>query len=211
MPRISALSLTEPSGHLTAEQVQLHLPSDLGANRGEICSPTLINIEDRLREAEATDSLEELRRLLRHRTAVNQAKIKHVTGQRPNTRAREAQRRMDQRVTACKNRYRRTRAKLQQLRGDGPWQATFRELLDEDIRALNERARSTEERAEQERIRDIAKKKGDECVDEDYGVILQKVVSVGEGRRTLSWIWYSVSFGDGKEDAWMNDGKHFIP
>lgn len=142
-----------------SENVILHLPSEITDSTvcSHICSAELVAAEDRLREAEANDALEELRRLLRTRTALNQAKVKHVTGQRPNTRAREVQRRMDARVTECKLRYRHSHEQILALPGKGTWEAVLQELRDEDVRALNKRERNREERAEQERLQEMAK------------------------------------------------------
>lgn len=209
MPNVGRVISKYIQKHPGAENTCLHLPSDLdGALRTEVCPSGLATTEDRLREAAASDALEELRRLLRHRTAMNQAKIKHIVGQGPNTRARDAQQRMDMRVKTCKVQYCSAREKLLSLRGDGPWQSIFKELKDEDIRALNERERNREEVAEKERVREMTRLRGEEPEDGiDYGVILQKAVSRGEGRRTLSWIWYTVSIDNGEEDAHMSDGK----
>ena len=137
--------------------------------------------------------------------------MKHVTGQRPNTRARAVQQRMDARVTDCKVRYRHSRERLLVLWGKGAWEAVLQELKDEDVRALNERERNREERAEQERLREMAKLQatdGDVMEGENYGVILQKAASLGEGRRTLSWIWYTVPVGNSVDDPHMNEGEY---
>lgn len=212
MPYVDHLLHRESICHRLHEHTTLNLPSEITdtALRSQICSIELITAEDRLREAEANDALEELRRLLRTRTALNQAKVKHVTGQKPNTRARAVQQRMDARVTECKLRYRHSRERLLALRGKGAWETVLRELKDEDVRALNERERNREEKAERERLREMAKLRateGDVEEGESYGVILQKAVSLGEGRRTLSWIWYTVPVGDGADDPHMNEGE----
>ena len=96
-------------------------------------------------------------------------------------------------VTTCQVRYRQTREMLLALRGDGPWRWMFWELQDDDIRTLNQRARNREVT---EHNREIVRLTGDECASEDYGVILEKAYSRGEGRWTLSWIWYSDPIGD---------------
>ena len=111
---------------------------------------------------------------------------------------------MDARVTDCKNRYRHSRERLLVLWGKGAWEAVLQELKDEDVRALNERERNREERAEQECLREMAKLQatdGDVMEEgENYGVILQKAVSLGEGHRTLSWIWYTGPVGESVDE-----------
>lgn len=56
--------------------------------------------------------------------------------------------------------------------------------------------------------------KGDECASEVYGVILEKAYSRGEGRRTLSWIWYSDPISDTNDEgteALIHDGEFTQP
>ncbi|KAL1947003.1 hypothetical protein VTO73DRAFT_13964 [Trametes versicolor] len=56
---------------------------------------------------------------------------------------------------------------------------------DPDVVGLNERALTREELAENERLREMGK------AADDRSVPLPGVVNLGEGHRTLSWIWYS--------------------
>jgi hypothetical protein len=96
------------------------------------------------------------------------------------------------------------------LRGKGAWEGVLQVLKDEDVRALNERERNREEKAEQERLREMEKlhaTEGGVEESESYGIFLQKAVSLGEGRRTLSWIWYTVNIGEGADDPHINEGE----
>lgn len=203
------------------ETIPLYLPSEIPAEERCGCLGGIVDLEDRMRFAEAHDSLDELRRLLRTRTILNTSKIKHVTGQVPNTRARDVQRRFDIRVQACKERYRHARAKTLSLRGEGSWTSILRELKDEDIRALNERERTREETAERNRLAELAKfrppasacaaNNNDEDLDgEPYGVLLERVITIGESRRTLSWIWYGSGGCDGSDNEQMAEGMSII-
>lgn len=212
MPGLGQFHETDVSDFQTnAETICLLLPSDLDPSlRLKVCVPGLANIEDRVRFAEAKDALDGLRRHLRTRTLLNQAKIKHVTGQIPNTRARGIQDRFDIRVRQCRDRYRLSRSKLLALRGEGEWTSVLKELRDEDVRALNERERTQEETAEHRRLAEMAQLRGeaDNDLDSDsYGVILEKVISSGESRRMLSWIWYSDCRVDVSDDVQMGEGK----
>jgi hypothetical protein len=74
---------------------------------------------------------------------------------------------------------------LKRLKGDGPWEHELQVLEDKDVRALNERALTAEEEEQQNAVHNY------EDVAEEGGVAAYSVVVLGEGRRTLSWIWYS--------------------
>lgn len=187
------------------ETYPIQLPSDLSPTlRGSVCAAGLAQVEDDLQHADAYEALDELRHALRIRAAYNRDKVKNVTGQVPNTRAREKQGSADESVHAAKRRYRAARSALERLRGSGEWEATLRPLLDKDVVGLNERALTREELADNERARDMG------GAAEDDSVPLSGVVSVGEGRRTLSWIWYT-SDGDAprsnNDDPGLRDCK----
>jgi hypothetical protein len=66
-------------------------------------------------------------------------------------------------------------------------------LEDSDVRALNERALTEEEAEQRKAIHDY------EDVAEEGGVAAFGVVALGEGRRTLSWIWYTSRAEDPSE------------
>lgn len=140
----------------------------------------------------------------RIQAAYNCDKVKNVTGQVPNTRAREKQGSADESIHAAKQRYRAARSALERLRGSGEWEATLHSLLDKDIVGLNQRALTREKLADNDRARDMG------GAAEDDSVPLSGVISVGEGRRTLSWIWYT-SDGDAlhsnNDDLGLQDCK----
>lgn len=195
-PRVPALS--------DIEAYPLQFPSDLSPElRASACVPGLAQVEDDLQNADAYEALDELRHALRIRAAYNRDKVKNVTGQVPNTRAREKQSSADEDVHSAKRRYRAARRALERLRGPGEWETILRPLLDSDVVGLNERALTREELAENERVRAMGGTAGDDSVP------LTGVVNVGEGRRTLSWIWYT-SDGDaprGDDDPGLRDCK----
>ncbi len=209
MPRLLD-PLSPPVGLtiLDVDSFAVVLPSDVPTDRRlEVCGShtKLPDMEDQLQYADACDALESLRHSLRMRTCYNQDKIANVTGQVPNTKARSLQESVDQAVKNAAARYRRAREAVQRLRGPGAWQESLRPLLDSDLIGLNERAVTREEIAERVRVRAL----GDsETPGDSAGVPLLGNVYVGEGRRTLSWIWYSGEFGHaaGGEDFGLNDG-----
>ncbi|KAJ7475078.1 hypothetical protein B0H11DRAFT_2158575 [Mycena galericulata] len=193
------------------ESIKLFLPSALSSERAweNACAPRVAGIEARLRFVEATDALEELRRSLRMRTVTNRFKVKNVTGQRANTRAQGIQHQVDVRIHAAKLRYRYSREAYARLVGSGTWEATLRVLNDEDVRALNERAMTQQERSEEERLRE-----GGLLNELEHGgVVAAGVVVTGEGHRTLSWIWYqggSEMMGDTEHAKAAREGESFL-
>ena len=82
--------------------------------------------------------------------------------------------------------YRRARTCLFSIRGPGDWEHTLRALADADVRGVNERALTAEEKAER-----VAVQEAGGVVDPVDGVAIQQTVALGDGRRTLSWIWYA--------------------
>lgn len=184
-----------------AERIRLYLPSELsgGSHRDRACTNGLPAVEERLREAAARDSLNQLRRILRTRTYLNKWRVHNVNGQRMSTRARSLQHRVDIKVHEAKSRYRHARKALLALRGPGLWEKTLKELRDDDVRALNERTLTDYEKAQREhRI-----KTGKPWDEDAYEGVVVKGTS-GESRRKLSWIWMSISEDENSPD--MIDG-----
>jgi hypothetical protein len=102
------------------EDAILLMPSDLpDAQRHQYCAPGLAAVEDRLRYAEAYESLDHLRHHLRTRTFANKFKIKNVTGQKNNTRSRETQNHIDDKVKSSQLQYCRARNALWYFEGLG--------------------------------------------------------------------------------------------
>lgn len=174
------------------EETKLFLPSELRSADRELpraCVAGLVHAETRLREAECRDALESLRQGLRTRSAGHLFTVRNVTGQNPTTRAEGVQRKVQVNIYLSKLRYRWARNSLFRLRGHGPWERELRVLNDPDVRGMNERLLTSEEMAE----RQILAQQGfiDELI---VGPSSEAaVVSRGEGRRQLSWIWYSYS------------------
>lgn len=178
----------DPSAWRTCEDLPLHLPSSLDNDtRITICTATLINTEHELRFARLAESLNELRQHLRSRIFANLFKIKNVTGQRHNTRARQWQKTINGRVLTAKWCYRRARSAFLGLRGSGDWERQYRVLLDDDVRAFNERALTLEEQRE----RADARRASGLLAEEVLAAPLDQGLETGEGRRHISWIWFT--------------------
>ena len=116
------------------EHYDLWLPSSLSPSvRTSICSPRLITIEERLRTAQCSDALENLRHVLRVKSQMILFKNKNVRGQREGTRSRSVIDRVHSRARASASKYRLARAAKLALSGPGAWESTLRVLLDSDI------------------------------------------------------------------------------
>ncbi|KIM82772.1 hypothetical protein PILCRDRAFT_7683 [Piloderma croceum F 1598] len=174
---------------MMVENTKLYMPSELSAsNRRKFCPNGLASLEDRIRFAEASDSLEDLQHHLRTRSFTNKFKIANVTGQRKNTRAREVQHRIDDKVRASELQYRQAQEALKQLRGPGDWEITLKVLEKSDVRALNERELNQEEQDKQYRLR---QRLGINVDDMENERVVGQVAAVGEGYRRPLWIWFT--------------------
>ena len=100
------LTNTSDSASANIEHTKLYLPSELSAaDRHRFCPNGLSAMEDRIRFAEASDSLEDLRHHLHTRSFTNRFKIANVTEQIKNTCAREVQHHIDDKVRAAELQY----------------------------------------------------------------------------------------------------------
>jgi hypothetical protein len=151
-----------------------------------------------------------LRHHLRNRTFTNKFKVKNVTGQKHNTRAREVQHSIDDRVKTSKQQYCRARAAILQLRGPGDWEDMLQVLHQSDVRALNERELTEQEKYDERRVRAANGAAMENSENEDEEVddirVIAKPAEVGEGRRKPSWIWFSTSRSDDMQDPTMRAG-----
>lgn len=193
-------SILDDSSDILAEKVRLYLPSELSSSdRDRACLPELTAIEARIRHASAAEALDDLRRNLRTRTYLNKWRQKNISGQRRSTRARSLQHGIDVRVHDAKTRYRHARKALMVVEGPGEWEMTLKELHDDDVRALNERAMTEFEKAGREQ-RLAAGMQTDDDVRE--GVVLTGLL--GDGTRKLSWIWLTINTADDSKE--MHEG-----
>ncbi|KAF9018828.1 hypothetical protein BDZ89DRAFT_959732 [Hymenopellis radicata] len=181
--------IDSPSSVL-AEETKLFLPSELKKRDRVLdraCAPGLVDAEARLREAECREALEDLRQGLRTRSVAHMFTVRNVTGQNPTTRAEGLQRKIQIGIQLNKLRYRWARNALFQLKGHGEWERELKILNDTDIRGLTERMLSAQEQDERNRLRDLG------IIDESVldPASSDAVVAPGEGRRRVSWIWYT--------------------
>ncbi|KAJ7016376.1 hypothetical protein C8F04DRAFT_981782 [Mycena alexandri] len=178
------------------EATRLFMPSDLpnATARVKACAAGLDGVEARLRTGEAGEALDWLRRGLRTRTATTRFKVRNWSGQRALTRGQGILRQINLKIHSNKLRYRYARQALLKLKGHGDWEEEFKVLTEDDVRALNERALTEEEKAGRERLRLAG-----EMVEEGGIAVVGDLVS-GETHRHLSWIWYAVSKKQGEDE-----------
>jgi len=143
-PGVSQLRVTTPtqfdvlvstSEHI--EDTQLWLPSSMPQDKQKSgCIPGLIDREVRLRVAEATDTLENLRQQLRITSGVFNFKKVHIsgTGQKANTRARTLLSRLVAKTQLLAARYQNAHKILASLDPNGDWSYYLKPLASGDIR-----------------------------------------------------------------------------
>ncbi|KAJ7614714.1 hypothetical protein DFH06DRAFT_1013840 [Mycena polygramma] len=187
------------------EATKLFMPSTLDSAlaRRKACAKGLEGVEARLREAEASDALDTIRAGLRTRTATTKFKVRNWSGQRALTRGQGILRQVNIKIHAAKLRYQYSRHAMLKLKSHGQWEQRFRVLGEDDVRALNERSLTDEEKAERARLREVGE------VPEEGGISAMGDVVSGETHRTLSWIWYAVS-GKETDDEKLHEGECWI-
>ncbi|EIN08641.1 hypothetical protein PUNSTDRAFT_68926, partial [Punctularia strigosozonata HHB-11173 SS5] len=132
-------SQSEDNGTLAdhlPENVPLLLPSSIKAEvRKAVCLSDIINIERRMRIAQAEDALADLRRLRRVYQGLHARLRKNVygVGQSTNTRSRAILNAFLDKIKTQKNRYRAAFNALSSLDPGGPWTSYLKELKDADV------------------------------------------------------------------------------
>ncbi|KAJ7029470.1 hypothetical protein C8F04DRAFT_1264926 [Mycena alexandri] len=163
------------------EATRLFMPSDLpnAGARVKACAAGLDSVEARLQTGEAGEALDGLRAGLRTRAL---------------TRGQGILCQINLKIHGSKLRYRYARQALLKLKGHGAWEEEFKVLTEDDVRALNERALTEEEKASRECLRMAGE------VPEEGGIAVLGDVVSGETHRHLSWIWYAVSKKEGEDE-----------
>ncbi|KAJ7190917.1 hypothetical protein GGX14DRAFT_537939 [Mycena pura] len=201
MPGLASLlagrSESEES-NVRPEELKLYLPSSFTKDeRDAICVEGLPAEEERVREAQAHDALQVLRRQLRTRIFAFQFKRKHVTGQAAYTKSQALQSSIETRIKGAAGCYNRARDALLELRGPGEWESVLK-------RTLNE-----EEKEEERRARVLAGLEPDQVTVDEFGDPVESTVlfnlETGEGNRLLSWIWYTGASRDVAADGKLHN------
>ncbi|KAJ7718493.1 hypothetical protein DFH07DRAFT_784927 [Mycena maculata] len=214
MPALRALlsdsqkQVLDGNGEQLPEATRLFMLSEIpdARLRGRACTTGLPEIEARMREGEAGEALDGVRLGLRTCTMTNHYKILNWMGQGMMTRAQAILRQINIKIHGAKLRYRYSRAALLALRGHGVWEERLKVLGDDDVRALNERALTAEEKAQNNHWAEL----GGAIV--EGGVDRAAALARGEGGQTLSWIWYTigVTSADAAEDVRLHEGNIYL-
>ncbi|KAF8837383.1 hypothetical protein BDN67DRAFT_991793 [Paxillus ammoniavirescens] len=138
--KVALNAVTETTGDNppTPEDFALHLPSQICHKVA--CSPELEEIEWKLQEGQAHNTLNELQQALRSRTYMLKFKHWFLCGQGANTRARNCLKSIDDKINASASKYRATHhalLTLSSLLGKVRWKSTFNMLADDDIRGMS--------------------------------------------------------------------------
>ncbi|KAJ7154944.1 hypothetical protein C8R43DRAFT_1126328 [Mycena crocata] len=193
MPAVRAIltdvekQMYDGNGEQLPECTRLFMPSEIANDelRGKACAIGLPRVEARMREGEATEALEGVRHGLRTRTMTNRYKLRNYTGQGAMTRGQGILRQINVRIHRTKLRYRYARAALLVVHGHGSWEESLKVLDDDDVRALNERSLTLEEKAQNEHWAEL----GGAVI--EGGIARAAGLAAGEGRHHVSWIWYT--------------------
>ena len=198
--RDTATTKGEDVSITTPEHIPLHLPSSLPSEKWpSVYISGLAEVEDRLRFAQACEALTELRCQLIKRTYASRYRTANISSQNHYTRFRELQDQTESKIKAACSRYQLARKGLVNLRGKGDWEKKLQELRPKDVRGLSEKALINEEKKQGIKTREMAGISGSGKVFDDIELRDQNLprtlynphLAVGEGHRTLSWIWYS--------------------
>ncbi|KAL0563734.1 hypothetical protein V5O48_018330 [Marasmius crinis-equi] len=196
-------------------------PSPANSNPGTtriVCPSELIDMEDRLRFAQAHESLSRLRAQLRARTVAYKETSKESASQTMYLRLHTLQDQIEAKVKALSETYRRAQAALLVLRGEGPWCTVLRELQPEDVRGISERILRAAEKRRLDKDRERAGISTEE-LNSLVGKVNVPTVAVnptltrGQDKDQLSWIWYThrivVESSDGMDSISGEEGVDF--
>ncbi|GJF00552.1 CxC2 domain-containing protein [Phanerochaete sordida] len=149
----------------------------------ESLAPDLVASEARLRQAQCSDALEDLRTKLHIRSRFRQYKRLNVRNQHRNQRANDTLVKIETRLQFAADKYRAARDALRSLVGDAAtWQAQYAsdypDLRHDDVRPFDEDDADTKTR--KQKMRKTKKKQ------------------IAEGSRKVSWIWRGAGSTDGE-------------
>ncbi|KAG6913360.1 hypothetical protein DXG01_007396 [Tephrocybe rancida] len=128
------------------ENIQIQLPSTLTeAEWSKYCSHGITDLQDRLCEAYASESLSVFRWQLCVCMFTCKFKDQNALSQGSYTRMCTLSDEIEAKICSARDMYNITRAAMLSLQGPGEWETTYRILKAEDIVAVNERTLTQEE------------------------------------------------------------------
>ncbi|KAG6849505.1 hypothetical protein H0H93_007961 [Arthromyces matolae] len=120
--------------HVPTADINLYLPSEMVGKA--YCDPKFLDIEWRLRWAQAHETLHEIRRIILLRSQMRKSKEELITGQRMHTRSNALLKDIADRIRHAVQKYKAIRnalLKLDRLLEKGNWASTLCELTDDDV------------------------------------------------------------------------------
>ncbi|KAL0058853.1 hypothetical protein AAF712_014457 [Marasmius tenuissimus] len=193
IPSLRRLIEAEPLSECSRpETMKLFIPSTLSASsRSAILPLEVIALEDRLRFAQAYESLSDLRTQLRTRSVAYRNTSRLAASQGMYTKMRALQDKIEIKIKGLTSTYRTARAALIETRGEGNWMRHLKVLHDEDIRGISERVLKDSEKEEYRRAQEKAGVSADAIdeVLENQNVPTQPfnpVLALGQSKHTLS-------------------------
>jgi hypothetical protein len=181
------------------EHQRLWLPSALpSAQRTHNCSKALVDIEIGLHEVQCHDILEKIRNVQRGRLAFIGFRNRNIRGQNPNTRAKDTLDRLEDKTKSLAVKYRNSRKALLELLGPGDWEKALRTLRNGDLTTPDGMEISIDDPNDPVGPDGRERSKKQRTIDK---------LGLGQGKKTVSWIWTSAeAIGDGS-DAELHEGE----
>ena len=199
------------------ELIPLCLPSSLPENkRSWVCIAGVQEIEDRLHFAQASEALNKLRCQLMKRTYASKYKVQNVSGQHHYTRFRTLQQHTESKIKSACRQYTTARSAILVLQGPGMWEQKLQVLHPQDVRGLSEKALTEEEQQEDRQTRAMAGLSLDPPTrqKDDFEALPEMTpnakLGIGEGHRTLSWIWYTTSSKEVDENRFTEACEYML-
>jgi hypothetical protein len=178
----------------TPERVLLYLPSFFNEeDQAMICKADLGRIEGSLRHAGAHENLDDLCSQLRLRTYVARERETYRGSQAMFTRSHAVQSTIEQ-IGLQRDQYRLHREALIKLCWEGDWEEELQELKQEDVRGISKKALKDSDREAYRRAQMMTGVSGHEADAMANDLLPDPAMpglTVGDGKRIISWIWTS--------------------
>ncbi|KAF8230323.1 hypothetical protein L208DRAFT_1282724, partial [Tricholoma matsutake] len=182
------------------EVIPLYLPSSLLPNRCSlVCVTGVHKIEGHLHFAQASEALNKLQCQLMKCTCASWYKVWNVSSQCHYTQFRTLQEHTESKIKSACRQYTMARNAILALQGPGIWEKTLQELHPNDTQGLSEKALTNEEQQENWQTCVMASLSPELMVGQTENfealpeTLFNPKLAVGEGHRTLSWIWYTTT------------------
>ncbi|KAJ7017149.1 hypothetical protein C8F04DRAFT_979871, partial [Mycena alexandri] len=194
MPGVKALKEAVEEGRdpdrpaPTAENIKLWLPSELKADvRRRACRKGVPEVEAKVRQAQCTDALNDLRSRLHAQRHLITWRNSNSTGQRAATRSATLIGRVGDRIARVAEKYRRAREALIELKGP-TFAPEFKVLEAKDLTT------NLEEESDADARRKLAR----------LGSTKRARNEPTSGKKTFSWLW-TAGGGPGEDEAQLHE------